>query len=81
MLKQDSYRRTEVTVEGRGGFPLDMLRYDSCVPQSETDALTMNHEGDLRRVHLHRFSVDGKRASAARWESFRWRVVQDTGRP
>lgn len=81
MLKQEAYRRTDVTVEGRGEFPLDMLRYDSCVPQSQTDAFTMTQEGDLRRVKLHRFSIEGRRATAARWESFRWRVVQDTGRP
>lgn len=59
-------------------FPLDMLRYSSCVPARETDSHAIESERGAR-VLLRRFSRDGSvRAPAAgesRWESFGWKVV------
>ncbi len=74
------YHRFEV--EGQGAFPVDMLRYDSCWPDSTDDALKISaHRADgkecveRRRVTLvtvERLNcvVDG------RWQSFNWRVVK-----
>lgn len=78
--------RTAITVEGKGAFPIDMLRYDDCTPAREIDAGKISRSVDLVawkdpvQVNLHRFSVDGKRATAARWESFGWTVVADSGK-
>jgi hypothetical protein len=32
------------TVRGRGQFPFDMLRYDSCYPQSGIDAVHLDYD-------------------------------------
>lgn len=77
-------------VQGRGPFPLDMLRYDRCVPSDATDVASIEESripvdeypenclstGVVRTVHLVRFACDPQfRASTKRWESFGWEVV------
>lgn len=63
------------TITGRGGFPIDMLRYDECIPASEEDAgHIINSFGGfvrwtirVRKVHpRNRFD----NFTVARWESF-----------
>jgi hypothetical protein len=63
------------TVTGRGMFPLDMLRYDRCSPERETDSndIQRSVQGEyftwtvqvIRRVNLktEAWTVD-------RWQSF-----------
>lgn len=69
---------TFLVVEGRGTFPLDMLRYDSCCPATETDTSHVNGVvAEVRRVVLRRFSVSGQPATEGRWRSFGWRVVEE----
>lgn len=81
---------TVIEVEGPGGFPLDMLRLDDCVPANESDIMTImdaglraSHlsPGDSlwRRVRLHRYSLDGGPAHPGEWAEFGWQVVTDTG--
>lgn len=67
-------------------FPLDMLRYDNCVPATEADsnAIEKSINGDssthgVLRVTLRRFAVDNdryrQRSALDRWLSFGWHVV------
>lgn len=83
MPKKDR-RTVEVVrfvVEGTGDFPSDMLRYDCCFPVDESEARGIagwaRAAGGVlkpRRVTLeHRGS--GRAPTAARWQSFGWRVV------
>lgn len=74
-------------VEGSGSFPVDMLRYDACTPAHSDDAISMvKHFRDydyneVRRVKLMmRSSFAKTQPTAARWESFGWRVVE-VGKP
>lgn len=75
-----------VTVH-RGSFPIDMLRYDNCVPATERDSGKIGRmlgqlSGDPedRTVRLRRFSRNHKPDSyaRARWESFGCTVVEAT---
>lgn len=67
----------EYTVEGRGEFPFDMLRYDQCWPKRESeDVVNMapSHPGmrrEVRRVTL----VGTHSPTEGRWESFGWKVL------
>lgn len=69
------YRHT-ATVEGRGLFPIDMLRYDHCYPASEQDSYAINQREDVRQVKVI-MMTDSKLMpfTERRWESFTWRLV------
>lgn len=64
-------------VTGSGQFPVDMLRYDSCYPASETDsgiiASTFTNYGTWR-VHVRMRPLEKKKDkkywTVGRWESF-----------
>lgn len=73
-------------VEGRGSFPLDMLRYDACYPSSEQNSHLIEYnpwaddlKSSKRTVRLmHRVLKDeylGNYPTKGRWESFGWKVV------
>ncbi len=76
------FRLTFITVSGRGRYPLDMMRYDCATPASEEDS---DKIGNLEsrsapvKIRLKRFSSNGGKATAGRWESFGWTVVEDSG--
>ena len=61
----------EFIVEGDGVFPIDMLRYDVCLPASEADSNEMNLDRKLRAVTLR----GPRKPTTARWESFGWKVI------
>lgn len=63
------------TVEGRGHFPIDMLRYDVCWPATGSDS--MDIEGSSRPSNLqHRIDMRGlKDPTVARWRSYGWDVI------
>ena len=71
--------RHRYKVSGTGYFPVDMLRYDACVPATGADASAIDlHNIDRRPVRLYRFSQSrASKPEAARWQSFGWRVVSD----
>lgn len=77
------YVVTEIVVTGRGEIPLDMLRFDRCSPASSDDvSAILNGRADHRiavEIRLYRFSPDGSKATVARWHSFGWDVISDTG--
>lgn len=68
-------------------FPVDMLRYDACHPETEADSarisrtLLSEHAGlwlGEEPVRVTRYAGgkrDAERFTPARWRSFGWRVV------
>lgn len=70
----------EATVEVRGPFPLDMLRYNRCWPVSEEDVQAMirslaSPPKQPYRVTLKALSRSAEHWAKARWESFGATVV------
>ena len=73
-----AYHTVRAMVCGRGHFPLDMLRYESCCPDSETDSYliesTFQRYGEWKI--MVRKLVDGKKKNwrdywfSGRWSSF-----------
>ena len=66
-------------VIGKGSFPIDMLRYDHCFPDSESDAAVIEASfrprdaGVERRVILRRHvERSGDFPTYMRWASFGW---------
>lgn len=72
-------------VSGAGRFPVDMLRYDRCVPMGQSDITTafLSTRLDHRIVHLIGYALIGNRQepTVARWESFGWTVDPDSVKP
>jgi len=69
--------RTVFDVRGTGTFPLDMLRYDSCVPHTQDDVCQMSLTR-ARVLTLHSYHKYKKTSvpTSARWHSFGWEVVR-----
>ena len=73
-------------VMGKGQFPVDMLRYDSCYPASETDsgiiASTFTNYGTWR-VHVRMRPLEKKKDkkywTVGRWESFGVKIEPTDG--
>ena len=69
------------TVEGRGEFPLDMLRYDRCFPRTGVDVEMMERPPEVlnspRCVTLVALARDWIfwQPTLDRWLSFGWRVI------
>lgn len=61
----------EYTVEGRGDFPTDMLRYDMCWPV-DGDAVSALIGTERREVRLRGIA----RPTTGRWSSFLWAVQE-----
>jgi hypothetical protein len=68
--------RYEYYVTGKGEFPIDMLRYDSCWPLTSEDALKLVIEfgvperGKMRSIRMGSYYPP----TIARWQSFLWSV-------
>lgn len=65
-------------VMGKGSFPLDMLRHDSCWPRGQNDVGVIQESLDERtRIDRTVELSTGSSASPTegRWESFGWRVM------
>lgn len=67
-------------VVGFGEFPLDMLRYDGCYPESqEAVAHAVNRDGSRAVVVARPVGKNQQPIfTDARWESFLWKVVLTT---
>lgn len=63
-------------VQGRGGFPIDMLRYDRSCPFSENDSgLIESDRREERTITLIRLSAPLEwKPGIVRWSSFLWTV-------
>lgn len=77
---------TYLTVSGHGDFPIDMLRYDRCVPRTQIDVENIQRRtvmldgkrvDEPRLVNLVRYCVSDTPAEAGRWQSFGWKVVRE----
>ena len=74
--------RALFTVQGRGQFPLDMLRYDSCYPATQQDVVVMEDREVEREVTVERTLDSWTKAwkpTFGRWESYGWKVVMPVG--
>jgi hypothetical protein len=72
-------------VQGRGQFPLDMLRYDECYPVRSEDVNALVCRDDDRASRALRTVRLGAhkpmyRITQARWDSFGWKVLRQFGR-
>ena len=58
-------------VRGRGEFPFDMLRYDTCYPASPVDSAGLygGWDAEGRTVQL---ITNGQTFTPDRWRSFGW---------
>lgn len=78
-MKSSKAYITTVVVTGTGRFPIDMLRYDRCVPASSEDAGKIERvtfrDGDAVHVTLKRYSLNPDLPTMARWQSFLWDVT------
>lgn len=69
----------EFTVSGKGYFPLDMLRYDSCWPADGDSVSNLTFipveqeisKEEIREVILHTYGG----VTMGRWLSFSWPVT------
>lgn len=75
----DKYLKSRVVVIGSGTFPLDMLRYDNCVPATQEDVAALDSTFNPRMVRLDMFMPVGDRGGPTvdRWRSFGWIVLGD----
>ena len=69
-------RTTVFIVAGKVGFPIDMLRHDSCFPDTSLDSAMIEERG-LREVTLLHTNLDNRlwEPTEGRWNSFMWKVV------
>ena len=64
------------TVEGRGPFPLDMLRYDCCWPRTGNDVSLVSNSVIVRGIEGRRIAlVSTRKPTLDRWTSFGWNVL------
>ena len=66
------------TVQGKGRFPIDMLRHDQCYPMDGESAealLTPEKAEDYRTMRQVRLA--GPRCTVGRWNSFGWGIVPE----
>jgi len=78
MAKQ--YRYT-FTVEGKGQFAMDMLRFDCCWPATSEDAVKLAPDLRNRSVLTEARKVtlcSIRQPTDGRWASFGWKVHSDT---
>jgi hypothetical protein len=69
--------RTQFVVSGKGTFPVDMLRYDTCFPDTESESGLLL-ERKSREIVLACYHPDKKpRLTAGRWASFGWTLVNE----
>lgn len=71
-MKAHMYR-----VRGKGKFPIDMLRYDSCWPRTPEDVwfIDMNAEDPDYRKSRDVCLSSNHAPTIARWNSFGWEVI------
>ena len=73
-----------IAVEGSINFPIDMLRYDSCWPASESDSAEISKtfhrfplpKEELVTIKLKRYTFSkNDLPEKDRWASFLWNVI------
>jgi hypothetical protein len=78
VARSKQYRHT-FTVQGRFPFPIDMLRYDRCIPKSEGDsgniAWSFSQGAVQTAVKVVHIGEKNWKPTTGRWESFLWLVI------
>jgi hypothetical protein len=72
---------TTFVVRGKGSFPTDMLRRDTCFPFDAEAVENMHHEhGQERSIELgvHHYHKHIHGISEGRWRSFGWEITDST---
>lgn len=64
------------TVEGEDHFPIDMLRWDECFPNSGDDSFKLGYEKNKRKVELGSYHEKSWNPSKERWNSFAWKIIE-----
>lgn len=66
-----------ITVEGKGHFPIDMLRHDRCVPYNDLSVSRIERVlyDTTREVRLLMYSSNQLGPTFDRWASFGWHVT------
>lgn len=73
-------KRQTFIVTGSGFFPLDMLRYDSCFPNSQQDVGKMDNSHTQEVMHRRDITLaryvrnKSSLPTIDRWKSFGWTV-------
>lgn len=72
-MKKDYYK---ITVEGTGLFPMDMLRFGECYPNTSADANNMSYpNSDRRKVELITYGAElHAHTTCERFKSFTWKA-------
>jgi hypothetical protein len=74
-----------IVVEGRDGFPLDMLRSEGCFPATSDAVGAMTLRADrwyvARQVELTRIAPKDWTPTVARWRSMGWTLVSHRMQP
>jgi hypothetical protein len=78
--KIDQHERPKIIYEyfvtGRGAFPFDMLRYDSCWPASSEDAAKLDMQfANAEHAYRQHRSIrmrSYREPTVERWSSFNW---------
>ena len=74
-------RSVYAKITGRGEFPMDMLRYDSCSPATESDSYLIArtfHDFDKWEIFVKCRPLEKKRSpwTVGRWESFGCKIEE-----
>jgi hypothetical protein len=66
-------------VEGTGAFPIDMLRYDRCLPNDEIDSMliieSMQFDPDFTGTRTIILRCYNRRPTPQRWKTFGWKLL------
>lgn len=86
-MPREKVEIVEFVVTGRGRFPIDMLRYDCCVPARQEDVhriedsleegvQTASRRSQERTIKLRRYAVGNPMPTFERWSSFGWTATE-----
>ena len=63
-------------VQGKGHFPIDMLRYDQCFPVYEADEPKISNNTYLRERVRIEVKTNSMSITPDRWSSFGWNIIE-----
>jgi len=73
----DALGQWTAVIQGSSPFPMDMLRYDQCVPVNATDSCEILDSNQWANERIFTVAVTGRGTNgptSKRWASFRWHV-------
>jgi hypothetical protein len=73
----DALEQWTAVIQGSSPFPMDMLRYDQCVPVNATDSCEILDSNQWANERIFTVKVTGRGTNgptSKRWASFRWHV-------